>query len=308
MVQPFIRIAGRRINLTQLEQSVFMRSDVSKSDIITYYRTIARVMLRHVHDRPLTLERFPSGVEEGNSLMSVRPAQFPQWLPSARLTSPDGERTYDGILATTPADLIFLANQGMVALYMSLSRIDRPQFPDRLIFDLEPASKDFSKVPPVASRLKRHLESLGLTPFIQTTGSRGAQVHVPIKRSSKFEEVRGFAQTVARDIASSFPDLATVEKERGRGDRVFIDCSRNAPEGTVIVPYSLRGIEGAPVATPLDWKELSATDLTSQKYDIHSILRRLAQKSDPWEGMNRRASSLRKASERLDHMEQSGAA
>ena len=215
---------------------------------------------------------------------------------------------YVAVLASTPADLIYLANQGMIALYMGLSRIDRIQYPDRLIFELDPATGDFGKVAQVASRMKRLLDGLGLTPFIQTTGSRGAQLHIPIKRTASYDEVHEFAQLVARDIASSFPDIATADADSRRGERVFIDCSLNAPDKTVIVPYSLRGIEGATVATPLDWKELSSADLTAEKYDIHSILRRLAQKSDPWEGMNRRASSLQKARERLESVVQSGAA
>ena len=308
MVQPFIRIAGRRINLTQLDQSVFMRNDVTKRDVITYYRTIARIMLRHVHDRALTLERFPKGVAAESALMHERPDQFPQWLAGARVQARDGKAPYTAILASTPADLIYLANQGMIALYMGLSRIDRLQYPDRLVFELDPAAGDFGKVPQVASRMKRLLEGLGLTPFIQTTGSRGAQLHVPIKRTAGFDEVREFAQMVARDIAASFPDLATADPDARRGERVYIDCSLNAANRTVIVPYSLRGNEGATVATPLDWKELSSADLTAEKYDIQSILRRLAQKSDPWEGMNRRASSLQKARERLESMVQSGAA
>jgi bifunctional non-homologous end joining protein LigD len=121
--------------------------------------------------------------------------------------------------------------------------------------------------------------------------------------------VRDFARVLARDVASSFPDIATVDAgESRRGKRVYINCSRNAYGQTVIVPYSLRAMEGAPVATPLDWKELGATDLSAEKYDIQSILRRLAQKSDPWDGMNRRASSLQKARERLESTVQSGAA
>jgi len=314
MVQPFIRIAGRRINLTHLDTCTFPKAKVFKRDIITYYRTIARVMLRHIHDRPLTLQVFSGDIGSGGSLMRDRPTSFPQWIPSASIPSPEGpssgkKGSINAVLASASADLIYLANQGMVALHMGLSRVDRIHYPDRLIFDLDPSGNDFSSVPQVAVRLKRSIESLGLTPYIQTTGSRGAQISVPIKRTSTFDEVRDFARVLARDVASSFPDIATVDADEARrGKRVYINCSRNAYGQTVIVPYSLRAMEGAPVATPLDWKELGATDLSAEKYDIQSILRRLAQKSDPWDGMNRRASSLQKARERLEATVQSGAA
>jgi len=309
MVQPFIRIAGRRINLTHLDTCTFPQAKVSKRDIITYYRTIARVMLRHIHDRPLTLQVYSSDIGANGSQMRERPGNFPQWITTSAVPSPEGNGSFNAVMASASADLIYFANQGMVALHMGLSRVDRIHYPDRLVFDLDPPSSDFSAVPQVAIRLKRSIESLGLTPYIQTTGSRGAHISVPIKRTSTFDEVRQFAETLARDVASSFPDIATVDPETARrGKRVLINCSRNAYGQTVVVPYSLRAMEGAPVAAPLDWKELGATDLSAEKYDIHSILRRLAQKSDPWEGMNRRASSLVKARERLDAQVQSGAA
>lgn len=310
MVQPFIRIAGRRINLTHLDTCIYPKARISKRDIITYYRTIARVMVRHISDRPLTLQVYSGDIAGNGTLLRERPSQFPQWIPSNSIPSPEGSGSIPAILASSSADLIYLANHGMLALYMGLSRVDRIHYPDRMVFDLDPPTgDDFSSVPHVAVRLKRTIEGLGLTPYIQTTGSRGAQIAVPIKRTSTFDEVRDFAEIVARDLASNFPDIATVDPdENRRGKRVFINCSRNAYGEMVIVPYSLRAIEGAPVATPLDWKELGATDLSAEKYDIQSILRRLAQKSDPWDGMNRRASSLQKARERLEATVQSGAA
>jgi bifunctional non-homologous end joining protein LigD len=304
MAQPFIRLAGRRIDLTQVDQTLFPEG-ITKQEIITYDRTIARVMLRHIHDRPLTLQRFPDGVGGKERLLSTRPTHFPHWMPGATVKAGGEETTY--ITASSPADLVYLANQGMVSLSMGLSRVDRLDHPDRMLFDLDPMDSHFSKVTQAVNRLRRYLESLGLTSFVQTTGSRGLHLAVPIKRTASFDEVRAFAETVAGDMAAMYPDVLTTDASGRNRERVYINCARNAAGQYVIVPYALRGLPGAPVATPLDWKELSNTDLSPEKYDIRSILRRLAQKSDPWEGMNRRASSLQKARERISSV-QSGAA
>lgn len=298
MLGPFIRVGGQRIDLSHLDLQMFPGDGITKEDIIVYYRTVARVMLRHVKDRPLTLQRSPKGIEGETLCESHRPDDFPDWIPGVPASDKNGGATY--ITVETPADFVYLANLGVTTLYMGLSRVDRIDYPDRMVFDLEPGTADFSQVQKAARRLNQLLQSLGLAGYVQTTGLKGMQVLAPIKRTLPFDAVGEVAAAIASRLESSFPKLVTTDTDPEQWNgRVFIGHSRNAIGNTVVVPYSLRTRAGAPVATPLDWREVSATNLQADKYTLRNIRRRLSQKPDPWDNMNRRASSLMKAQERL---------
>ncbi|MEX2409614.1 MAG: DNA primase small subunit domain-containing protein, partial [Rhodovibrionaceae bacterium] len=184
--------------------------------------------------------------------------------------------------------------------HLGLARRDKPEHPDRLIFDLDPSDDDFAKVQETARLLRRLLESLELPVFVQTTGSRGLHLVVPLDRSAGFDTVRGFAQALCKHLAKRNPKLTTVEHRKAkRGDRVFLDTLRNAYGQTAVAPYAVRAIEGAPVATPLRWREAAAGDLTPRKYTIKNLFRRLARIEDPWADIGKSAIALGKTRERL---------
>jgi bifunctional non-homologous end joining protein LigD len=296
-----LAVGGHDIELSKLEKVLFPESGITKGELVDYYRRIAEVALPHYRDRPLSMHRFPDGIGEDGFFQKDIPDYFPSWIDRVQLKKEGG--TVDYVVANSAASLVYLANQGCITPHLSLARQDKPHHPDRLIFDLDPADDDFSKVRKAAGRFKTLLDDLALNSFVQTTGSRGLHVVVVLDRSAAFDRVRDFARTMAECLARRFPDQLTVEQRKNkRGDRVFLDYLRNAYGQTAVAPYAVRAIEGAPVATPLAWDEVRSSALDPRKYGIKNIFRRLAQREDPWAGMGRHAQSIEAAEDKLSEL------
>ena len=204
------------------------------------------------------------------------------------------------VLANDAATLVYLANQTVVTFHVWLSTADKLNYPDRIIFDLDPPSKkQFPAVLTAAKKIKKMLEALDLTPFVMTTGSKGLHITVPIKRELMFDDVRAFARQCASLMVEQHPDMMTLElrKDKRKG-KIFVDYLRNAWAQTGVAPYSVRAKEGAPVATPLLWKELTSS-LDPQKYHIKNIFRRVARMGDPWEDIAKHTGSVKAARKKL---------
>lgn len=197
------------------------------------------------------------------------------------------------ILCDDKNTLLWLANQNCITPHIWLSKIDKPDYPDRMIFDLDPpARKGFSVVVEAALLLREILEKKHkLKTFIMTTGSRGLHVVIPIKRNRKYEDVRHFAREIADELTASDPKKYTTEarKEKRRG-RLYIDVMRNSKGATAVAPYSVRPREGAPIATPISWSELKDSSLRSDSFHIRNIQKRL--RKNPWSGMERSAKTI----------------
>lgn len=199
------------------------------------------------------------------------------------------------------ATLVYLANQACITPYIWLSKKDKLDYPDRMIFDLDPSDNDFSKVKSVAEKLKKFLEKdLDSPVYLMTTGSRGLHVVIPLERSSNFDELRDFAQKSAKYLEAENPDeITTATQINKRGNKLYIDTARNGFGQTSVTPYAVRPIEGAPVATSIDWEELENSVLTPQTYNIKNIFLSLGQKSDPWRDINRHLASITSARKKL---------
>lgn len=298
MADETITIDEHSIALSNLDKVLFPKTDLTKGDLVDYYQRIANVALIYYHERPLTMQRFPDGIEQEGFFQKEVPDYFPEWISRVELKKENGTVKY--VIAQNAATLVYLANQGCITPHLSLSRQDKPNHPDRLIFDLDPSDDDFKKVQRAASKLKDLLDALELGSFVQTTGSRGLHVVLPLDRTADFDAAREFAHAFAECLAQNYPEELTVEQRKSkRGDRVFLDYLRNAYGQTAVAPYAVRALEGAPVATPLNWDEVSAADLSPQKYTIKNIFRRLAQTEDPWSEIGQRGSSIDTARKQL---------
>lgn len=245
------------------------------------------------------MQRFPDGLGEEGFFQKDMPDYFPDWIDRARLAKEDGTVTY--VIANNAATLVYLANQGCITPHLNPARRDKPDHPDRLIFDLDPSDDDFAEVQGAAHKLKALLDELDLDAFVQTTGSRGLHVVVPLDRSARFDEVRSFARILAEHLAERHPEELTVgQRKQARGSRVFLDYLRNAYGQTTVAPYAVRAIENAPVATPLTWTEALADGLSPRQYTIKNIFRRLGQRDDPWLEIGRRKESIAAARKRWE--------
>jgi bifunctional non-homologous end joining protein LigD len=170
-----------------------------------------------------------------------------------------------------------------------------------MIFDLDPSPRvDFKQVKWAAQQLKKVLESLQLPTFVMTTGSRGLHVVIPLKPVMLFDEVRHLAQAVAHHLVVQYPKKLTLEiRKNKRGKRIFVDTLRNAWSATAVAPYAVRAKEGAPIATPLMWQELSGLK-SPQAYTIKNIFQRLSRKKDPWRDIQKKAVTLSNAIKKVD--------
>lgn len=296
-----LRTGRRTVAITHAERPAFARATVTKLELAHYYAEIAPAMIRHVRSRPLALQGFPGGAGESYFIKN-EPRHYPDWIANARVPKREGG-TIRQVLANDPATLVYLAGQNVVTLHIWTSRSDRLELPDRLVFDLDPSSKRFGEVRAAARELGVLLAELGLVPFAMTTGSRGLHVVTPLRRSADHETVHAFSREVAAVFAATDPARLTVEFRRNRrGERIFIDVGRNGYAQHSVAPYSVRGLPGAPVATPLRWEELEERSLRSQSWSVANVRPRVESDGDPWREIARHARSLgpaRRALERL---------
>jgi bifunctional non-homologous end joining protein LigD len=288
------------INVTHPDKVLFPADGIRKKDVIDYYERIAEVMLPHIEDRPLMLQRFPNGIGEKVFYQKNVASYFPDWIKRASVKKKGGKVVH--AICNDVETLVYLANLGCITPHMWLSRIPKLNQPDVLIFDLDPPRDDFSAVRRAAFALREILESLGLKGFPMTTGSRGLHVTVLLERGMDFDRVRSFARIAAELLCSRYPEVMTVAARKNqRRDRVYIDVLRNAYAQTAVAPYAIRAKPGAPVAAPLDWDELSDVRLHSQRFNMKNIFRRIERYGDPWKFM-RHPQAIDRAQEKLDRM------
>lgn len=293
-------LGKHKIKITNQDRILFPKSKISKWDLIDYYQRIAPVMIPHIKNRPIMMHRFVNGIGDEGFYQKDAADYFPAWIKRLSVAKED-KSVIEHVLCNDAATLVYLTNQAVIAYHMWLSKADKLNYPDRLIFDFDPPSvKAFDKVVKAAKACKALLQELGLTPFVMTTGSKGLHVVTPIKRELLFDDVRLFARDVAQLLADQYPEYMTIEvrKNRRKG-RVFIDYLRNAWAQTGVAPYSVRAIEKAPIATPLDWKEVNSS-LTPQKYNIGNIFKRISRIGDPWDDIDQYARSVKKVDGKLE--------
>jgi len=294
-----IKVGKHTIELAHADKVLFPADNITKGDLAEYYHRVAEVMLPYLQQRAITMHRFPDGIAEDGFYQQEAADYFPDWVKLVSLRRIRGG-SVNHIICSNSATLVYIANLACITPHAWMSRVDHPNYPDMLIFDLDPPDDDFEPVRKAAGVIRNTLEDLGLKPYAKTTGSRGLHVVVPLDRKSDFESVHGFTKEVAALIAKREPKTMTDEQRKDkRKGRMFIDYLRNSYGQTAVAPYAVRSRQGAPVATPIDWDELRSSKLHSQSYNIKNIFRRLSRKDDPWDGMWDNACSLDAVRNRL---------
>jgi bifunctional non-homologous end joining protein LigD len=287
-----------KVEITHPDRVLFPADGITKSDLVDYYAAVAKVMVPHLKDRPLTLWRYPRGIDEQGFVQQDFAGTLPDWMGSAEVAKEGGTVVHP--VADRREALLWLANQNCITPHSWLSRRDRLDEPDLIVFDLDPTTNDFAPVRAAARACADVLEDLGLASYLKTTGSRGLHVVVPLSRGADFDAVRQFARDVAGVVAADDPDHRTVEQRKDkRGDRIYLDVMRNAYAQTAVAPYAVRARRGAPVATPLEWDELGSRGLRADRFTIRDVPKRVAEQGDPWADMRRRARSLTRPMQRL---------
>lgn len=292
-----IRVAGRKIELSNQDKVLFPDDGITKGDLVDYYRRIARRMQPHVDGRPVSMERYPNGIDGHRIFQKDAPDYFPPWIERVEMRKEGG--TVKHVLIDGAATLAYLANQAFITLHVTLSRAEDLRRPDQLMFDLDPV-ESFDDARHAALLLKPLLDELGLPSFVKTTGGKGLHVIVPLLPEEPYESVRPFAEEIGEVLVGRDRDRLTTEfRKAKREGRLFVDLTRNAYAQTAAVPFGVRARRGAPVATPLAWAEVEDPSMHPDRFTVRTIFDRVESVTDPWTGMRRRARSLQGARLRL---------
>lgn len=296
-----LKVGRRIVTITHPDNIIFPKSGITKCQLIEYYDNISDFMLLHMKNRPLTMQRFVNGIGKEGFYQKNAARYFPAWIKTKAIAKKE-DGTVNYVVCNDTATLIYLVNQLAITLHLWLSRVDKLNYPDKMIFDMDPSVKGFAAVRTAARQIRTVLEDkIGLCTFLMTTGSRGVHVVVPLNRKDDFDVVREFARNVADLLAARYPKTLTTEiRKAKRKKRVFIDYLRNAFAQTSVAPYSVRAKLGAPVATPIEWAELGR--VLPDKFTIKNIFRRLSRKECPWHNFGKHPCSLKRARKLLDEL------
>ena len=271
---------GRRLRLTNWDKVLYPKTGFTKGDLIAFYARIAPVLVPHLHDRPLTLKRYPNGVEAQYFYEKQSPSHRPEWVQTARL----GDVNYT--LAQDRPTLIWLGNLADIELHTSLAYAQAPERPTMLVFDLDPGEPaSIVECAQVGLVLRGLFEQLGLETVVKTSGSKGLQVYVPLNSHASYEQTKPFAKRVAELLEQRMPELVVSRMtKRLRPGKVLVDWSQNDEHKTTVNVYSVRARERATVSTPVAWDEVEAChragDPELLRFDTEQVLGRIDEQGD----------------------------
>lgn len=281
------------INISNPDKCLYPGAGISKGDVVAYYERIAEHLLPHLSNRPVSLERYPDGIEHGGFYQKAVPAYFPDWIERTTVTLKETGHTQEQVVVQNTHTLRYLVDHGTLTFHPWLSHISNLTTPDRLIFDIDPPNEtNFQAVKDTARDVRAYCDARSVTSFVMSTGGTGLHVLIPLAPTTSFDDVREVAKTIAHTLAEQHPERYTVETRKDkRNGKIFLDYLRNAYGQTAVAPYALRPTPGAPVATPLEWDELDRIT-SARAYTLKNIFRRLAHKADPWADLAKHQQSL----------------
>lgn len=264
------------VRFTNVDKVMFPEAGITKGDLLKFYLQIARWLLPHLRDRPVTLERLPDGFGEGAPRFWQKntPAYYPKWIPRKNLPTEQGKPVHYAIV-NDERSLAYLVNQGTVTFHTWFSRTKSLDRPDFVVFDLDPSGAPFTDVVKIARTLHQLLDAEKVKSFPKTSGKSGLHILVPWRGKGGYDEARAWAMGVAERAVEALPDIATVERSKSaRGGRVYVDVMQNARGHHAVPPYVVRATPTATVSTPLEWKEVNAK-LHPKRFTMSSVLKRL---------------------------------
>jgi bifunctional non-homologous end joining protein LigD len=272
--------------ITHPDKVLFPDDGITKGEVAAYYDAIAPLMLPHLKNRPITMERFPSGIGAKGFLQKSVVKGFPEWLKRAELPKKDGTVFYP--LANDRRSLQWLANQNTITIHVWPSRVPKPDHPDLCVFDLDPSQDEPEVLRDVVLALRDLLRELGLDSKVKTSGSKGFHIVVPMKSRSTFEDSATLAHRVAGILVDRKPKHLTLEFSKAdRGGRILIDIARNRAGATFAAAYTVRARPGAPVSAPCSWEEIERGDVGPQTFTLRNMAARVAKVGDLWQDLKR---------------------
>ena len=281
-----VEIGGRRLKLTNLEKVLYPAAGFTKGQLIDYYARIAPVLVPHLAGKPLTLKRYPSGVDQQFFFEKNATKHRPDWVKTAPIWSEGNQREINYILANDLATIVWLANLAAIELHPSLSLAEDIESPRTMVFDLDPGPPaNIVQCCQVGVWLRDIFEHFKLESFPKTSGSKGLQIYVPLNTKTSYDETKPFAHALARLLENEHRDLVVSDMKKAiRTGKVLVDWSQNDEHKTTISVYSLRARERPTVSTPVTWDEveraLKKKDAGLLVFEAPQILQRVKKMGD----------------------------
>lgn len=289
------------VAITHPEKLLFPDDGITKGELARYYEAIAPVMLPHLRGRPVTMERYPAGIDEKGFLQKDVVKGFPEWLE--RVEVPKRGGTVHHPLVGDLRSLLWLANQNSITPHVWSSRVPHLYQPDLCVFDLDPSKDEPETLRAAALAVRDLLVELELPSWIKTSGSKGFHIVVPLDTTAGFDAVAHFAHGVGAVLVKRYPDALTQEfiKADRRG-RILVDTGRNRYNATFAAAYAVRAKPGAPVSAPCTWPELEAGSVGPQSFTLRTMAERVAGVGDLWSELHAHGQSLERAIDKMRAM------
>ena len=285
--------------ITHPEKVLFPDDGITKGEMASYYEAIAPLMIPHICGRPVTMERYPSGIGAKGFMHKNVSKGFPEWLERVEAPKKDGTVHYP--VVRDARSLLWIANQNCITPHVWTSRAPNLYRPDVCVFDLDPSKDDEPDVlRSTALGVRQLLAEIELTSWVKTSGSKGFHIVVPLDAKARFGEVSRFAHAVAKVLIARHPDTLTQEfAKKDRGDKILLDVGRNGYSATFAAPYAVRPKPGAPVSAPCTWEEIDQGRVGPRTFTLRTMPERVAAVGDGWSDMPERGFSVGRAMELL---------
>ena len=298
-----LTIDSHPLKFTNLNKVFYPAEGIVKRDLLNYYDAVADLILPHLKDRPLSLKRYPNGIERQFFFQKDAPQTFAPWLRTEEIYSDHNEGPIRYVFAQDRASLLYLVNLGCIDHNPWMSRAPTLDNPDFVLIDLDPQDCPYDMIVEAALLVREKLDAIGLKGYPKTTGGDGMHIYIPLEPIYTYEESRTFAEILAHLVERARPKLFTTPRavsKRQKG-RVYFDWVQNGKSKTIAAPYVLRAYPGAPVATPLDWSEVKP-GLTPGQFNIYNAPERFAQKGDLFAGVLTKLQRLDEPLQKLDKL------
>ncbi|MBI2963955.1 MAG: DNA ligase D [Deltaproteobacteria bacterium] len=294
---------ARIVRFTNLDKVFWPGEGYTKGDLIAYYRTISPWLLPYLRDRPLVLTRYPDGIEGKSFYQKDAPSFVPGWIRTERMWSEHAGREIDYFVCDDVESLLYLVNLGTIPIHLWSSRAASLERPDWCILDLDPKGAPFADVIRVARAIHRLCQRIELPSFVKTSGSTGLHVLIPLGAQLTYEHSRALGELLSRVVAAELPRIATTARKLGeRGGKVYLDYLQNVHGQTIVAPFSVRPLAGAPASAPLSWSEVGGR-LTPRRFTLRTLPARLRRlKADPLRAVLGAAPDLQAALTRLERL------
>ena len=280
------------------EKVLFPDDGITKGELAAYYEAIAPLILPHLRQRPVTMERFHKGIGQPGFIQKSIGRGTPDWIERVEVPKKDGIVTHP--LINDERSLLWLANQNCITPHVWVSRVPRLYNPDICIIDLDPLQEDPARLRKAALAVRTLMDEVGLTSFVKTSGSKGFHIAVPLNGKADAGEVSTFTHAVARILVARHPKDLTLEFSKAdRAGRIYVDSGRNHPPATFAVAYAVRPKPTAPVSTPCTWSEVESGNIAPMTFNVRNLKSRIDKVGDLWGDLHKAPHALASAAKKL---------